>query len=149
MIVLKTKRELELMREAGHISAVALKLAGQVTVALQETVKTNIATRRSIAIVLFIILPPFLCRERNKYIQKRTFSLSLQTRCNLQHNASNFSGLSSILFQKSHRKTCLLRLYAYCNVKFRICQGVFSIFSKFSIFFRSVSPQKSAVYGPQ
>ena len=29
MIVLKTKRELELMREAGHISAVALQLAGK------------------------------------------------------------------------------------------------------------------------
>ena len=29
MIVLKTRRELELMREAGRISAQALKLAGE------------------------------------------------------------------------------------------------------------------------
>ena len=29
MIVLKTRRELEIMREAGRISATALKLAGQ------------------------------------------------------------------------------------------------------------------------
>ncbi len=38
MIVLKTKRELELMREAGHISAVALKLAGE---AVQPGVSTE------------------------------------------------------------------------------------------------------------
>ena len=38
MIVLKTKGELELMREAGHISAVALKLAGE---AVQPGVSTE------------------------------------------------------------------------------------------------------------
>ncbi|MBR5271961.1 MAG: type I methionyl aminopeptidase [Clostridia bacterium] len=38
MIVLKTKRELDLMREAGHISAVALKLAGE---AVQPGVSTE------------------------------------------------------------------------------------------------------------